>query len=272
MRCPDWARSIFRDGCEGGLIMLLNQLIDALLSPLRFGLLLALALYLLRTHVPRGLWWAGLALESVCVALTTSAGANILVAIEERRAAPVVCAAPEPTALVLLAGGLRRVPRDAQDIGALNDASVQRTLVAAQLVRQLSAAELVISGSSRPGDDVAESTLMAVLARRLGVPTAAIRVEVGAQTTWENAQDVRALVPALPQKIWLVTSALHMPRSLIAFHAAGFEPCAWPSDFRASPLREFADLLPSGGAATRTEMVLHELAGELAYRWHAARQ
>lgn len=253
--------------------MLLPQLIDAFLSPLGFGLLLALVLWLSRARLPRGLWWAGLALEGVCVFLATPAGANILVAGEERRAAaPAVCAVPEPATVVLLAGGVRRVPRAADDVGALNDASVQRTLDAANRMRDRSATQLVISGGVRPGDNFAGSTLMAALARRLGVPAAAIRTETGSQTTWENAQDVRALMPALPRRIWLATSALHMPRALVAFRAAGFEPCAWPGDFRASPVREFADLLPHGGAAARTEAVLHELAGELAYRWRAARQ
>ncbi|HET6546234.1 MAG TPA: YdcF family protein [Rhodanobacteraceae bacterium] len=251
--------------------MLTSRLIDTLLSPLSFGLLLALILWLARARAPRWLWRAGFVLEAACVVLATPVCANALVAWQEQRnAVRAPCATPEPSTIVLLAGGARRVPRDAGDIGALNDASVQRTLAAAELM-QVPGSLLVISGGSRPGDRIAESTLMAALASRLGVPAAAIRVETRARTTWENAQDVRALVPAVPHRIELVTSALHMPRALIAFRAAGFDACAHPVDFRATPIREFEDFVPRGGGVARTEAVLHELVGELAYRWRAAR-
>ncbi|GAA0717770.1 YdcF family protein [Dokdonella soli] len=251
--------------------MPLTRLIDAVLSPLGFGLLLALALWLGRRRLSRGLWYAGFALEALCLLLAAPLGANALVALEERRAPPAIaCAAPAPATVVLLAGGVRRPPHDADDVGALNAASVQRTIDAAALVLATPGTELVISGGIRPGDDVAESTLMAALARRLGVPPVSIRIETGSRTTWQNAQHVRALAPAAPERIWLVTSALHMPRALVAFRAVGFVPCAHPVDFRAAPFREFADLLPRGGAIAASEAALHELAGEIAYRWRAA--
>ncbi|HJT97103.1 MAG TPA: YdcF family protein, partial [Rhodanobacteraceae bacterium] len=98
----------------------------------------------------------------------------------------------------------------------------------------------------------------------------AIRAETGSTTTWENAARVRALEPALPSRIWLVTSALHMPRALIAFRAAGFEPCAWPGDYRASPFEGIADLLPHAGAIANADATLHEWVGEIVYRLRAA--
>lgn len=102
---------------------------------------------------------------------------------------------------MVLAGGIRRAPYDADDYGALNSASVQRTLDAAVLALATPGAQLVISGGARPDERVAESTLMAGLARRLGVRAAAIRTETTSRTTWENAQHVRALVPGVPTRI-----------------------------------------------------------------------
>ena len=251
--------------------MLPSRLIDIVLSPLGFGLLLACLLWLSRARLPRGVWRAGLVLEVLCVILSTPAGSNLLVGWQERRALALpACIDPAPTTIVLLAGGIRRSPRDAEDVGALNSASVQRTLDAAQLMRDRRGAELVISGGTRGGNGIAESTLMAALARRLGVPEASMRTEAAARTTWENAQYLHALVPALPTRVVLVTSAVHMPRALVAFQAAGFQPCTHASDFGAMPIRELADLLPRGGAVARSEAVLHELAGEIAYRWRAA--
>lgn len=246
--------------------------VDALLSPLRFGLLLALLLWLGRRRLPRTLWLMLLACEAACFVLATPLGAKALLALQENRAPlPSACADPVPGTVVLLAGSVRRVPRNADDYGALNLSSVQRTLDAASLTLAMPGAELVISGGTRPGDSVAESVLMASLARRLGVPPDSIRTETRSMTTWQNAQFVRALVPALPHRIWLVTSAAHTPRALIALRAAGFDPCAWPGDRRAAPWRGFTDLLPSGGAISTSEGVLHEWVGEIGYRWRAVR-
>jgi len=252
--------------------MLLTRLIDAFASPLGGGLLLASLLWLGRRRLSRGWLRAGLALEVLCLLASTPLGANALLALQERRTPPAnACESAAPRIVVLLSGGMRRPPRGADDIGALNDPSTQRTLDAAALVLSEPGAELVISGGTRPGDAAAESVLMATLARRLGVPPASIRTETDSRTTWQNAMHVRALVPAVDERIWLVTSAVHMPRALIAFRAAGFAPCAHAGDFHAAPPREFTDALPSGGAIAASAAVLHEWIGELAYRWRAAR-
>lgn len=66
--------------------MLLIRLIDFVLSPLGFGLLLALLLWLGRTRLPRALWRSGLALEALCLVFATPLGGSALVGIEERRA------------------------------------------------------------------------------------------------------------------------------------------------------------------------------------------
>lgn len=152
-------------------------IVDAILSPLGFGLLLALLLWRLRRRLPRGIWHAGIALEIVCLFLATPFGANTLVTLQERRAPqPAACAAPQPSVVVLLSGGVRREPRDALDIGALNAASLQRTLAAAELAKRIQATDLVVSGASLDRA-FAQSTLMIELARQLGIPEAALRAE-----------------------------------------------------------------------------------------------
>ena len=247
-------------------------LVDVLLSPLGFGLLVALITWLGRRRLPRALLRASLAIECICLALTTPAGANAIIALQERRTpTPPVCAAPEPRVIVLLSGGMRRDATDASDFGVLNVSSLQRTLAAAALARRVPDAELIITGGPRigGGNDVSQAAIMADVAEKLGVPASAIRNEIAATTTWENANLVRALEPKLPSRIWLVTSALHMPRSMLAFRAAGFEPCAFPGDYRTAPLEGPVDFLPSAGAIANVDAVLHEWVGELAYRIRA---
>jgi len=243
------------------------QIVDLFLSPLVLGLLLVLVLWALRGRGPRWIRRLCGALIGLCIVLATPIGANMLIAAGEYRAPPATgCAAPLPTTVVLLAGGIRRESDDPADVGALNEASVQRTLAASAMVLAQPGMQLVISGGFDKGL-VAESTRMAELAVMLGVPRASIVTETTSLTTWENAEQVRATQPDLPPRIWLVTSALHMPRSLIAFRAAGFTPCSAPADYRAGRFEGFSDFVPRGGAISKSEAVLHELVGEIAYRW-----
>lgn len=246
------------------------DLVDAILSPLGFGLLLALVLWGFRARLPRTLFRIGIFVEILCLVASTPLGANMLVTLEERRAPPpATCAAPLPGAIVVLSGGVRRESQDPHDIGVLNAASLQRVLAGAELARRTPGATLVISGGAREADSAAQSSVMAEIARRLGVPAEAIRVETASQTTWENAKDVRALSPPLPERIWLVTSALHMPRALIAFRAAGFDPCSYPSDYLSAPFEGVGDLLPAGTAVANAAAALHEMVGEIVYRLRA---
>lgn len=252
--------------------MLLTRLIDTAISPLGFGLLLALLLWLTRRRAPRALWRFGLALELPCLLLATPFGANVLASLQERRIAARACAADTASLpIVLLAGGLRQRPHDADDVGALNDASLQRAIAAAALAAADPSAALVISGGTWRDEGIAESRLMGTLAQRLGVRPDSIRIETSSRTTWENAAHLRALEPTLPVRIRLVTSAIHMPRALLAFDAFGFEACAMPVDFRSTPYLQATDFLPGGGAVSLSTAVLHEWVGELGYRLRARR-
>lgn len=246
------------------------ELIDAFLSPLGFGVALAFVMWRWHARFSRRLWRTAIAAEFLCLVLTTPLGANVLVSWQERRTPqPAACAAPEPRAIVLLSGGMRRDAADAGDFDVLNAASLQRTLAAARLAKRIPDAELVIAGGARNGSGVAQSQIMAQVAEGFGVPASSIRTEALSSTTWENATRVHALEPALPSRIWLVTSALHLPRALVAFRAAGFEPCAYSGDFRSAPFDGLVDLLPSAGAIANTDAVLHEIVGEIVYRVRA---
>ncbi len=243
--------------------------VDVLLSPLGFGLLLALVLWLARGRLSRVALRIGIAIEFVLLVLSTPIGANAIVSWQESRAPlPETCATPQPSAIVVLSGGIRRDAADVRDFATLNIASLQRTIAGAELARRTPDAQLILAGGPRIGghNDVSQAAVMATIAEGFGVPAASIRAESLSTTTWENASRVRALDPPLPQRIWLVTSATHMPRSLLAFRAAGFEPCSYPADRRASPFDGPADLLPSAGAIANTDAVLHEWIGEVAYR------
>jgi uncharacterized SAM-binding protein YcdF (DUF218 family) len=211
---------------------------------------------------------------AVLVVLTTPLGANALVRVQEARApAPDACAAgAAPRAVVVLSGGLVARPRDERDYAALGLASIQRLLAAVALQRSLGRVSLTVVGTSDRG--VADSLILASLARDLGADASLLQVETASLNTWQNAQASAQLAPALPRRIWLVTSSLHMARALVAFRAAGFDACSYPVQPRYHAPDNVGYLLPTGSATMKAEDALHEFVGELAYRaraWRAAR-
>ena len=238
-----------------------------LLSPLGAGLLLALLLLVGWRVLPRALRLLFLLAELLMLVLCCPFGANVLVHwVEARVSAP--CVEPMPQDIVLLSGGLQREPAAKDDFVALEEINVDRLLAAVALWRRTPDATLVIAGGG-PWP-ISESAVLGQLAQRLGVPENAIRGEARSQSTWENAEQLRALAPPLPSRIALVSSALHLPRALIAFRAAGFAPCTVVSDsMYAPPGGNIGYFLPQSSALVKSEFAIHELVGDLLYRWRA---
>jgi uncharacterized SAM-binding protein YcdF (DUF218 family) len=193
-------------------------------------------------------------------------GANALVGRIEARV-PDVDACGPTTTIVVLSAGLARAPSADNDYAALAPDNFPRILAGIELWRATPEATLVFAGGGPFA--ISESAVLQKFAEHLGVPADAIRREGKSQTTWDNAQELRALQPPLPDRIRLVSSALHLPRALIAFRAAGFEPCPYASDRRYLPAEGVGYFVPQSSALLKTEAALHELVGEALYRWRA---
>lgn len=239
-----------------------------MLSPLRLLVLLLVLWRLSRRSTWRWMGRPVLILASVLAVTTTPLGANALVWLQEARApAASACSGPPPSTIVVLSGGVATAPDAEDDFGALELASLQRLFGAIALYRRLDSPQLVIIGTS--GRAFADSRIMAALARQLGVADATLRVETASLNTWQNAQASATLVPPLPQRIWLVTSALHMARAAYAFRTAGFEVCPLAVHSRYQPFDGLGYLIPNGSATVKAEEALHELVGDVAYRMRA---
>jgi uncharacterized SAM-binding protein YcdF (DUF218 family) len=150
------------------------------------------------------------------------------------------------------------------------DASAERIVVMLQLARRYPAARIVYSGGSSnllaPGR--AEAPFAAALLAEFGVAPERIVLESSSRTTAENAAESKRLVAPKAGERWLlVTSAVHMPRSIGAFRAAGFSVEAYPVDWRTrgwGDVRWPFERLSFGLA--RTDVAAHEWVGLIAYR------
>jgi uncharacterized SAM-binding protein YcdF (DUF218 family) len=118
-------------------------------------------------------------------------------------------------------------------------------------------------------DHGAENKIACDYLLRWGVAQHHVLGEAKSRDTFESALETGKL---LKQKGWkrylLVTSAVHMPRSMLAFSTAAPEPVPAPGDFtlreaKFSPL----DLAPSVSAAQAITLTLHEYVGLINYYW-----
>ena len=241
-----------------------------LLSPLTWALLLAglAALCWRRMRTP---WRIGFGICALVVLLLfTPLGANQLVRlVESGMARGMRCETGDRSPIVLLSGGLEGAPRAAHDYAELTPESWVRLRGAVDLW-QHGGGELVIAGGGPFA--VKESEVLAGLARSWNVAVDDIRVERQSTTTWESAMALRG---SLPARIRLASSALHLPRALTAFHAAGFSPCLYSTDSAYLPPRSIGALVPQSSALVKSESAIYEVVGGLVYRfraWRAAGQ
>ena len=233
------------------------------LSPLTVGFFLFVVAALLWRRLARSMRAAVVVLAIVLMAAASPMGANLLVLVQEHRAFEP-CDGAQPSAIVALAGGMVARPRDLHDFAALGATSVRRLFGALALHEEHPDAALVFVGISRW--DFPESEIMANLAEAMGVPRAEMRTEIHSLTTWQNATFAAALDPPLPKRIWLVTSALHMPRAMYAFQEAGFDVCPAPAYTLFVGPESPGWFVPQGSSEVKTEDALHEIVGEIGYR------
>src|SRR5215831_19299564 len=102
---------------------------------------------------------------------------------------------------------------------------------------------------------------------RLGGDSARVYLESRPQTTFEDALYSAALLKPKRSERWLlVTSALHMPRAVGCFRAAGFQVEPYPVEFTTDPTRPFTAFAPGSEALHHLDTAAKEWIGLIAYR------
>ena len=133
------------------------------------------------------------------------------------------------------------------------------------LARRNPGAEVIFSGGlDRYEDGASEAEITAAVLAQWQLDEPRFRIEGQSVNTAENAAATAAMI-AIDEKIALVTSAAHMPRSMAVFRANGMDPIAFPTDYQTTgdmpPLKY---LYRKGLGLTR--IALREWVGLVAYR------
>lgn len=248
----------------------LSKIFWLLAHPLNLtGILLGIGLILLVVHWTR-LAGTAFALAFVVIALSTwtSLGALALHPLEDRfaRSDP----APEHIdGIIVLGGGFEGAVNMARGGYELN-ASGDRFVETAVLARRYPGVPVVITGGN--GSMLLEGEGDADTAPRLltalGIDPERLVLENRSRNTDENALFTRDLMEPQAGQTWLlITSAFHMPRSVLLFEKAGFEVTPWPADYRTTG-RETLGFAQSNSITNLhiTTIALREWIGLVAYR------
>ena len=228
----------------------------------------ALGLVLLATRWRRaGTRLLALGVVALLVFGYSPAGTMLLLSLSERFPA-WQSDGRAPDGIIVLGGAIDSDATAAR--GTLEvDHSADRVFAMLDLGRRYPQARIVFSGGSGAllMDGVSEAPIAGGLLQSYGVAADRIVLETASRSTAENAAFTRRLVEPKPGERWLlVTSAFHMPRSIGAFRAAGFDVEAYPVDWRSRGWIDGTmpfDRLSAGLA--RTDVAIHEWIGLIAY-------
>lgn len=176
--------------------------------------------------------------------------------LTERDGVPVV--PQNPDYVVVLAGGHLSVPGK-PSLSRLSRVAFARVVGAVDLAGHFPEAKLVFTGHPD------ETSAMRAVAERLGVSEDRILEEIESRDTKDHPLYLKPILGEKP--FLLVTSALHMPRSLGLFRKQGLQPTVaavdfliWPTPGEYDPYRQGL-LLPRVFNLELTATALHEIAG-----------
>lgn len=243
-----------------------------LLSPLTLCVLLGLGLWWAWRRLPFSLRIVGVLSWVALLALCAPVGANALVAWVESGAGPDPdCVPADGAPIIVLSGGLDRRPYARDDYAALAPDTWRRLHAGIGFWRKQGEPRLVlVGGGPYP---IKEAEVMASLAQALGVPAGRIDTETASLTTWENAGNLAAIGQGQDAvddgPAWLVSSALHLPRAITAFDAAGVRVCPHASESEYVSPGGPGYFVPQASAIAKSRRALHELVGQWVYRYRS---
>lgn len=256
------------------MFVFLSKFLPLLIFPL--GLIASLLLIALIWRRGR---WAAIFLALVILWLSSSryAAYALIRSLESQYQLPAGTLRAD--AIVVLGGGTRSgdPPRPMTEVNEAGD----RLLYGAKLYQDGAADVVLVTGGSiewlTPEGIGPEANDMSALMELLGVPRRALWQEAKSRNTYENALYSRQMLSeAGMDSIILVTSAMHMPRSVPLFEAQGLSVVPAPTDFlvsdaewqhlwRGGPTVTAINLLPNVEYLTYTTRALKEYVGLLVY-------
>jgi uncharacterized SAM-binding protein YcdF (DUF218 family) len=240
-----------------------NLISTLLLPPLNLLLVAALGLWLWhkRPYMARVLLTTSFALLWL---LSTPYFAEALLHGLEGEPSVIDTSKPLADAIVVLGGGTYfHAPEYGGD--TVGKETLERLRFAAKLHRE-TGKPILVTGGTPLGNNTSEAEQMKlVLEQDFNVP---VRwTESGSNNTLENARLSRQMLKqAGIARIYLVTHAWHMPRSVQAFQAEGLQVIPAPTAYTTRCQTDLLAFVPNAYALRDSRIFMHELIGMFWYR------
>jgi uncharacterized SAM-binding protein YcdF (DUF218 family) len=184
---------------------------------------------------------------------------------------PVPPLPPEVTGIILLSGSERPAVSDEYGEPHLGSHGT-RYITAMRLAAQRPDARIVYSGGSRTEKDKGplgtQTGVAAEILGSIGLDPARVTFDTQARDTCGNALGTHAFVRPKPGEVWVVvTSAMHMPRTVACFRAAGWgEVIPYSTDHKVVMGRWGVGTLQVADNLTLLDAGAHEWVGLAYYR------
>lgn len=254
------------------VFFVLSKIIDVLLSPLAWAILLVAAAVPWRRPSARA--WRrrraiGIAALAVLLVFSSHYVANALWWSLEHSARSSYRDGEAYDVVVLLGGvGDERVMAITGE-PAYND-NVERLIATHRLLRDGHARFAIVSGGVRDESLAAfnEASMLAGTLRDWGIAEDRVIIEDKAKNTRDNAVLSAKIIQDRDfRRVLVVTSAFHVPRSIECFRAVGIDADFLPVDYRAHPVvLDARDLLPRAEELFHSSAALREVFGTYIYR------
>lgn len=218
------------------MFFIVSKIFESLFAPLQFALLLStLGVLLLFTRYSRyGRACVAVGVGALLLMTLSPLGAFLAAPLENRFPAPPEDM-PAPDGIIVLGGAIDEMLSERRDRPVLIDSAAERLIAPLALKQKFPQARIIFTGGSGAlsGSSYTEADGVRRFWRDTGFVSNNILFEERARNTFENAVYARDLAQPKPGERWLlVTSAMHMPRSVGIFRKAGFPVVAYPVDFR----------------------------------------
>ena len=242
--------------------MILRQL-DVLIYPPAVNILLLLAALLLWRQRKIAITLVLFSTITLFIFSLPITSHTLAIALEKHPAIPPTeLQAYHADAIVVLGGGVISYTDEYQN-SSLSDNAIMRLRYAAFVQRQ-TGLPMLTTGTGHPGRISEAETMQHILANEYKIPN--VIAEAASKTTHENATNLASILRQHNmQRILLVTSSLHMNRSVDLFTRQGLEVIPAPTDLYSNYDIDWKYYIPSGNGLYDTRNVLHEYLGILWY-------
>ena len=231
-------------------------------------LLLVVSIFLLRNRrkqlLARVGWYSLVAGTAILLLLSLGPVSNGLIYLLEQQYPPPSQETISGVDVVVILGGGVLPSGGLRAVAEPSGPTYSRTVNGVEYFQRSGAKYLIVSGGASPSGGETNAEVMNRLAIQLGVPADKIIVEPRASTTWEHPEEVAKLIqePTDTVVIGIVTSALHMKRSIMAFERYFSRVVPLSSGYLYDPIRwEIGSFIPSAGALLASSATFHELIG-----------